>query len=331
MESLYCVENLNVSLPLRGQPLHIVRGVSLEVGRGEALGIVGESGSGKSVLAMSLIGLLPKSAKVTSDRMDFLGQDLTGDRGRRLGKLRGRSIAMVFQDPMTSLNPLLSIGEQLTEAYRLRTRANAKQAAERAAYVLERVGISDPKTRLRQYPHNLSGGMRQRVVIAMALMEQPDLIIADEPTTALDVSTQAQILALLHDLRQEFGLSIIVNTHDLNLVSQLVDRIAVMYAGNIVECGPTADILRQPSHPYTKALLSCAPRHGQQEHGTPLGTIPGIVPSLLGKIDGCSFADRCERAVDECRSLEMRDFMAAPSWQHRCLRGPGAPLEDTKI
>jgi peptide/nickel transport system ATP-binding protein len=300
--SILDIQDLSVDIPTDSSTLHAVRGISLELKWGETLGIVGESGSGKSMTALALMNLLPPAARRQASCIDFDGSDLTHATERELAsKIRGQRIGMIFQEPMTSLNPVYSIGRQLKETMTLHRRVSDAEAENRAIYLLEKVGLPDPASRLKQYPHELSGGQRQRVMIAMALMNEPELLIADEPTTALDVTIQAQILHLLRDLQREFGMSMILITHDLGVVSRAADNIAVMYAGDIVETGKTAEVLENPCHPYTKGLLECVP--GYQGYSQQrLGAIPGIVPAMTGEISGCAFASRCPRAADVCRT-----------------------------
>jgi peptide/nickel transport system ATP-binding protein len=302
MASILDIQDLSVDIPTDSSTLHAVRGISLELNRGETLGIVGESGSGKSMTALALMNLLPPAARRQASCIDFDGSDLTHATERELAsKIRGQRIGMIFQEPMTSLNPVYSIGRQLKETMTLHRKVFDTEAENRAVYLLEKVGLPDPASRLKQYPHELSGGQRQRVMIAMALMNEPELLIADEPTTALDVTIQAQILHLLRELQQEFGMSMILITHDLGVVSRAADNIAVMYAGDIVETGKTGEVLENPRHPYTKGLLECVPGYKGQSQQR-LGAIPGIVPAMTGDISGCAFASRCPRAAGVCRT-----------------------------
>ncbi len=301
-QSLLDIRNLSVEIPTESSTLKAVRGVDLELKRGETLGIVGESGSGKSMTALAMMSLLPPAARRSAACINFDGADLLQASEHDFAvKVRGQRIGMIFQEPMTSLNPVYSIGRQLKETMTLHRKVSDSEAEARAIYLLEKVGLPDPASRLKQYPHELSGGQRQRVMIAMALMNEPELLIADEPTTALDVTIQAQILRLLRDLQQELGMSMILITHDLGVVSRAADKIAVMYAGDIVETGTTQEVLLNPRHPYTQGLLECVPgyRNGALKR---LGSIPGIVPSMTGNIQGCAFASRCPRAVDACRT-----------------------------
>ncbi|RWM09756.1 MAG: ABC transporter ATP-binding protein [Mesorhizobium sp.] len=294
------VENLNIDIATANGTLAAVQDVSFSVSKGETLCIVGESGCGKSITALSLLGLLPKVAKRTARRMTFDGIDMQTMSKRRLRDWRGNRLSMIFQEPMTALNPLHTIGRQLTDVYRAHRNSSRREARERAIHLLEQVGIANVRQRLNSYPHELSGGMRQRVVIAMALMCEPELIVADEPTTALDVTIQAELLRLLIDLQKSFGMGMIMITHDLGLVSRIADRVIVMYAGQVVETAPAEKLFTNPSHPYTRALLGSVPdpSHARMK---PLPSIAGTVPSLLTRMEGCHFYDRCPLASDACR------------------------------
>ena len=299
-DALLQVSNLNVNIKTLNGTLHAVRGVDFSVRRGETLCLVGESGCGKSVTAMTLMGLLGKNASVTADTMQFGDRSLLGLGRTDWEALRGDRIGMIFQDPMTALNPVLSIGYQMTEIY-LRHRGGSRQAArERAIHLMEKVGITAAAKRMKQFPHQLSGGLRQRVMIAMTLMCEPLLLIADEPTTALDVTIQAQILKLLSNIQKEFQIAMILITHDLGIVSRVADRVAVMYAGSIVETGTPNELFNHPAHPYTQGLMGCVLGSTQRKRGEPLQTIPGVVPSLYGELKGCSFRGRCPVAMAEC-------------------------------
>ncbi|MCW2248752.1 peptide/nickel transport system ATP-binding protein [Azospirillum fermentarium] len=300
MTPILDVEGLCVDIPTPAGTLHAVRDVSFQVGKGEILCIVGESGCGKSLTSLALMDLLPARARRGARRLSFAGTDLGTLSPRAMRSLRGNRMAMIFQEPMTSLNPAFTIGNQMAEALRCHARVSTAEARERAAELLALVGVPAGRDRLNQYPHQLSGGLRQRVMIAMALMGSPDLLIADEPTTALDVTIQAQILHLLEELRDRTGLSIILITHDLGVVAQLADRVVVMYAGSVVEEGPVDAVFGQPAHPYTRGLLDCVPVPGRTPPGSLLGSIPGVVPSLIGAIPGCPFAARCGFASDAC-------------------------------
>jgi peptide/nickel transport system ATP-binding protein len=299
-DTLLDIAGLTVDIPVGDGTLHAVRGIDLAVRRGETLCLVGESGCGKSLTALAIMDLLPARARRAAKRLLFRGEDLLATPRRRMNDLRGDRVAMIFQEPMTALNPCWTIGNQLEEVY-LRHKGGGRRAArERAVFLLGKVGIPAAASRLEQYPHQLSGGLRQRVMIAMALMCGPDLVIADEPTTALDVTIQAQILLLLKELQREFEMGLLLITHDLGVVARVADRVAVMYAGQIVETGSAAALFGRPIHPYTRGLLGSVPVPGRTRRGEPLGSIPGIVPSLVGELTGCSFRDRCSFAMPEC-------------------------------
>jgi peptide/nickel transport system ATP-binding protein len=292
------VRDLRTHFHTRAGVLKAVDGVSFSLARGEILGLVGESGSGKSVTGFSLIGLVDPPGRIAGGSIVFDGQELIGLSQTKMRTLRGKRIAMVFQDPAATLNPVLTIGQQMSLAVQAHGGGGDRAARELAARSLARVGIPDAVTRLDAYPHEFSGGMRQRVAIAIALLHEPELIIADEPTTALDVSIQAQILAEMKKLAQDSGTSLIWISHDLATVSSLADRVMVMYAGRIVEAGPVADVLRAPRHPYTRGLLDSLP--ALAEPGQKLAQIPGSTPSLLSLPPGCPFAPRCPRASATC-------------------------------
>ncbi len=277
-----------------------VRGVSLRVRRGETHCLVGESGCGKSVTAMAIMGLLARGAQRRAERIGFDGIDLLALSDRAMSRLRGNRIGMVFQEPMTSLNPAYTIGSQLTEVFRRHRGGTRAAATERAAAMLGRVGISAPGMRLGQFPHQLSGGLRQRVLIAMALMCDPDLLIADEPTTALDVTVQAGILRLLAALQAEIGLALLLITHDLGVVARVAHQVSVMYAGEVVESAPVAALFAQPTHPYTQGLLASVPVPGKLRRGQPLDAIPGTVPRIPLGFAGCGFRNRCRYATPDC-------------------------------
>ena len=279
--------------------VHAVNGVSFELRAGEFLGVVGESGSGKSVTMMSLLKLIPMPpGYIDAGVADFGGEDLLSIDAAHLRAIRGGKIGFIFQDPMTSLNPVLTVGKQLTEPVMLHTGADRKAAKARAIELLDLVGIPDAEQRFKAYPHELSGGMRQRVMIAMALACEPRIIIADEPTTALDVTIQAQIIETVKELREKLNTSVIWITHDLGVVAGLADRVIVMYGGRIVEQSPVAELYARPAHPYTQGLLESVPRIDQK--GEALASIPGQPPSLLSEPVGCSFAPRCQYAFDRC-------------------------------
>ncbi len=319
-ERVLTVEDLRVTLPVPAGRLHAVQGVSFAVDRGETLCIVGESGCGKSLTALGIMDLLPARAERTAARLELEGQSLVGVGERAMSDIRGNRMAMIFQEPMTSLNPAYSIGDQLQETLRRHKPVSRRAARARAIELLERVGITAAASRLKQYPHQLSGGLRQRVMIAMALMCQPALILADEPTTALDVTIQAQILHLLARLQREFAMGLVLITHDLGIVARIATRVVVMYAGEVVETGTAAAVFAAPRHPYTRGLMACIPVPGRTRRGAPLGTIPGLVPSLVGHIDGCHFAGRCPHTTDACRAAPVPLETAAEGHHVRCVR-----------
>ncbi|MEP0340182.1 MAG: ABC transporter ATP-binding protein [Alphaproteobacteria bacterium] len=325
------VRDLVVDIPVATGMLHPVQSISFDVTRGETLCIVGESGCGKSLTSLAVMDLLPGTARRTASVLKLDDEDLQSAGERRMTDIRGNKMAMIFQEPMTSLNPAYTIGNQLEEALKRHKQVSGAEARERAIYLLEKVGITAAASRLTQYPHQLSGGLRQRVMIAMALMCGPDLIIADEPTTALDVTIQAQILHLLADLQKEFNMGMILITHDLGVVARVADRVAVMYAGQIVETGTAKQVFENPTHPYTQGLLECIPIPGKTERGAPLGSIPGIVPSLVGDLPGCHFADRCPHVMDACRSGQID---LHPSFEDghifRCLLTPDQSAANLK-
>ncbi|MFP5404855.1 MAG: ABC transporter ATP-binding protein [Gammaproteobacteria bacterium] len=293
------VRHLRTHFFVREGVLPAVDDVSFTLGRGRILGLVGESGSGKSVTGFSIMGLVDPPGRVVGGQVLFQGRDLAGLRPAELRKLQGNRIAMIFQDPMMSLNPVLRVDTQMIETVLAHERTGRRQARERARDALGMMGIPSPEERLRAYPHQLSGGMRQRVAIAIAMLHRPDLIIADEPTTALDVSIQAQILSEVQALAQRYGTALIWITHDLSVVAGLADEIAVMYAGRIVEQGRVDDVLDRPLHPYTAGLIGSLPGHN--ERGQRLRQIPGMAPSLLALPRGCAFSTRCPRASAACR------------------------------
>ena len=277
-----------------------VRGVSLAVERGETHCVVGESGCGKSVTALAVMGLLARGARRSADRLRFAGADLLPLSERAMSRLRGDKLAMIFQEPMTSLNPAYTVGSQMTEVLTRHRGGGQRVATERAAELLGRVGVTAPGLRLGQFPHQLSGGLRQRVMIAMSLMCGPELLIADEPTTALDVTVQAGILRLLAGLQREMGLAMLLITHDLGVVARVADRVSVMYAGQVVESAPAAELFARPTHPYTQGLLASVPVPGKVRRDQPLGSIPGTVPRIGPGFVGCGFRDRCPHVMPAC-------------------------------
>jgi peptide/nickel transport system ATP-binding protein len=317
--SLLAVEDLRVDIPTPSGTLHAVRGISFALGQGETLCLVGESGCGKSLTALALMDLLPRAARRSMARYEFNGTDLRAARESQMAELRGNRIAMIFQEPMTALNPAYSIGNQLEEALLQHRKVARSVARDRAVFMLEKVGITAAASRLGQYPHQLSGGLRQRVMIAMALMCDPQLIIADEPTTALDVTIQAQILRLLADLQREFNMGLILITHDLGIVARIADRVAVMYAGEVVETGTAPEVFNQPLHPYTRGLMKCIPIPGRTQRGTPLGAIPGIVPTPIGPLTACQFRNRCPQAIAACGEAAIPLSHLPSGHAYRCI------------
>jgi len=319
LSALLEAERLNVRIPLAAGMLHPVRDVSFSVKRGEMLCIVGESGCGKSLTSLAIMDLLPKHSRREAQRLLFDGIDLLRLRERAMADLRGNGIAMIFQEPMTSLNPTYAIGTQLTEVLLRHRRVGRAAARERAVQLLERVGITAASERLAQYPHQLSGGLRQRVMIAMALMCGPKLLIADEPTTALDVTIQAQILRLLVSIQRELDMAVILITHDLGIVARVATHVAVMYAGEIVETGTSREVFLRPTHPYTQGLLRCVPVPGKTTRRARLGSIPGLVPSLVGTIHGCAFRNRCPHAFEDCAKTRVALTEISTGRAYRCL------------
>ncbi|RVT81523.1 ABC transporter ATP-binding protein [Rhodobacteraceae bacterium CCMM004] len=310
------VDDLNTSFLLTAGEVKALRDVSLTVHRGEILGLVGESGSGKSITGFSINGLLSPPGQVMSGSIRLHGDEITGLGSEQMRRLRGNRIAMVFQDPMMTLNPVLKIGHQMRDALRAHMRIGDREVRARSLAALHEVGIPSPEDRLLAYPHQLSGGMRQRVAVAIALLHEPDLVIADEPTTALDVTIQGQILSLVQRLCRDRGTALIWITHDLAVVAGIADRIAVMYAGRIVEEGTVDDVLDRPAHPYTRGLIDSVPSRGQR--GRRLQQIPGRMPALTDLPEGCSFRPRCPRAADACAQPQpMRDLGAR---RVRCCR-----------
>jgi peptide/nickel transport system ATP-binding protein len=301
---LLAVEDLAVDFAERTGTVRAVDGVGLTLGAGETLGIVGESGCGKSVTALSILRLVPSPpGRIARGRILFQGRDLLALPEGEMQAVRGRDIAMVFQEPMTSLNPVLTIGRQITETLIRHQRLSQPAARRRAVELLDLVGIAEPARRLAQYPHELSGGQRQRVMIAIALSCSPKVLVADEPTTALDVTVQAQILNLIADLKREFGMGVILITHDLGVVAETCQRVVVMYAGRKVEEAPASELFRRPAHPYTQALMRAMPRLARTRTGARprrLAEIPGTVPTLAAMPEGCRFAERCGYAVAAC-------------------------------
>ncbi|WP_418319458.1 ABC transporter ATP-binding protein [Piscinibacter sakaiensis] len=302
------IENLSVEFPARHGSLHAVDGVSLSLEAGEVLGIVGESGSGKSVTMMAVMGLVGFPGKVTADRLRFDGNNLLDLNERKRSELIGKDVAMIFQDPTTSLNPCFTIGFQLAETLRLHLGMDSKAARQRSIELLEQVGIPAPATRLKAFPHQLSGGMNQRVMIAMAIACNPKLLIADEPTTALDVTIQAQILDLLQELQRQRGMALVLISHNMGVVSEMAQKVAVMYAGQVVEQQSAQALFNAPQHPYAEALLAALPE--RSDGHARLATIPGMVPGLHDRPAGCLFAPRCRYADARCvaERPQLRDW-----------------------
>lgn len=299
-ETVLSVKNLEIRFRTAKGSLSAVHGISFDLKKGETLCIVGESGCGKSITALSILGLLPENGWIANGEIAFDGKDLTRVSREELRRIRGNDISMIFQEPMTALNPVFTIGFQLREPLMTHRGLSKKEAHAQAVELLRQVGISEPEQRMKQYPHELSGGMRQRVMIAMALACHPQILIADEPTTALDVTIQAQILDLLNELKQRFNTSVIMITHDMGVVAEVADRVLVMYAGEIVEEGEVQKVFSRPEHPYTKGLLASVPRVDQETQE--LVAIPGSLPGLDEEIHGCRFHPRCPFATDRCRA-----------------------------
>uniref|UniRef100_A0A7C4AG79 ABC transporter ATP-binding protein n=1 Tax=Fundidesulfovibrio putealis TaxID=270496 RepID=A0A7C4AG79_9BACT len=306
-DTLLCVENLEVTFALRAGSFQAVKGVSFRLGKGERLGLVGESGAGKSITGFSIINLISPPGRISGGRIMFEGRDLSKLAPEQMRSIRGDRVAMIFQDPMMTLNPVLTVGQQMVETVKAHRKVSTRQAREIAVEKLAKVHISSPERRLTQYPHEFSGGMRQRIVIAISLLANPALIIADEPSTALDVTIQAEIMELLLELCRNERMGLILISHDLGVVSQVTERMAIMYAGSIVEMGPTERIIANPRHPYTRGLLAALP--GNQARRGRLNQIPGVMPGLANIPTGCAFHPRCQEVLDICR-------VSAP-----CLRG----------
>jgi dipeptide transport system ATP-binding protein len=322
------IEDLHVDFPTQGSVLHAVEGVSLALEQGEVLGIVGESGSGKSVAMMALMGLIAWPGQVRAKALRFAGHDLLGISGRERRRLVGKDMAMIFQDPTSSLNPCFTIGWQLVEALRQHSPLDKGSARRHAIALLEQVGIPAAAARMNDYPHQLSGGMNQRVMIAMAISCNPRLLIADEPTTALDVTVQAQILDLLRNLQRERGMALVLITHNMGVVSEMAQRVAVMYAGQVMEQQRVDTLFAQPQHPYTEALLAALPQQGAA--GQRLATIPGVVPGVFDRPAGCLFAPRCAYATAHSASVRpaLRDWQGG---QVRCHYPLGDPQRAAAI
>ncbi|CAM3010676.1 MULTISPECIES: ABC transporter ATP-binding protein [Methylobacterium] len=321
---LLSIESLQVHFRTPDGANRAVDGVSFAIQAGETLAIVGESGCGKSVTAMSILRLLPEPPASIAGAIRFEGTNLLDLPDRAMRKIRGNDISVIFQEPMTSLNPVLTVGRQIGETLRLHQGLSRREAEARAVEMLTLVGIPEPVRRVREYPHQLSGGMRQRVMIAIALACSPKLLIADEPTTALDVTIQAQILDLMRDLKRRVGAAIMLITHDLGVVAEVADRVVVMYAGRKVEEASVRDLFRAPRHPYTRGLMGAVPKLGAVEHGATerLAEIPGMVPSLKQRIEGCVFAGRCPDVTDLCRAYAPALEPKAPAHLAACHYAP---------
>ena len=322
-EPVLSVRNLCTHFFTRAGVVKAVDGVSFDLARGEIMGLVGESGSGKTVTGFSLIGLVDAPGRIVEGSIKLNGTELTTQSEKAMRARRGKEISMIFQDPIATLNPMLTIGQQMRLAINAHERLSPVATEARAAELLTQVGIPSAKARLRAYPHEFSGGMRQRVAIAIALLHRPAVIVADEPTTALDVSIQAQILFQMRDLARETGTALIWISHDLAVVSSLASKLAVMYAGRIVEQGPTATLLRHPRHPYTAGLIASLP--AMAKPGTPLTQIPGTTPSLLSLPPGCPFAPRCNRATETCKTAPDLTMQGDRGW--RCFHPLGQDAE----
>jgi peptide/nickel transport system ATP-binding protein len=321
--SLLSVRDLEIVFRIDGQDVPVVRDLSFDIEAGETLGIVGESGCGKSITALSLLGLVPNPpGRISKGQILFEGEDLAQADEARLNAVRGNDISMVFQEPMTSLNPVYTIGEQIAETARTHFGLSKREAWDRAVEMLTLVGIPSPEKRAHEFPHQLSGGMRQRVMIAIALVCEPKILIADEPTTALDVTVQAQVFDLFEELQEKIGAAIILITHDIGVVAQLTDRVMVMYAGRKIEEGPVTGFIKDPRHPYTQGLVSCIPHLmlPPPEHPVPLFEIPGVVPSPRElRAGGCAFAPRCTKVMGRCAAetpplFPAGDGRAAACW-----------------
>jgi len=315
-KTLLEVSGLKTVFHTSGGTVRAADDVSFHIGTGETLALVGESGSGKSVTALSILRLIQSPGKIISGEIRLNGADLLKLGNREMRSIRGNEISMIFQEPMTSLNPLYTVGNQIMEAVRLHQKLGKSDALAKTVEMLRLVGIADAESRAGSYPHEMSGGMRQRVMIAMALACKPKLLIADEPTTALDVTIQAQIMELLRELREKLGMAMLLITHDFGIVAEMADRVGIMYAGKIVEYGSLDDIFNRPGHPYTVGLLNSIP--GMEKRGEKLNTIPGNVPDLLKLPPGCSFQERCPLATSQCREAEPNAIDVGGGHLSRC-------------
>lgn len=322
MEPLLQIRDLRTQFFTLNGVVRAVDGVSFDLASGETLGLVGESGCGKSVTALSIMRILPEPAgRIVDGSILFRGQELRALPEKEMEKIRGNKIAMVYQEPMTALNPAFTVGDQLGEVFRFHQRLSRREALERSIDLLQQVGIPSPGSRVRDYPHQLSGGMRQRAVIAMAIACNPEILIADEPVTALDVTIQAQILDLILNLRARLGMSLILISHDLGVVANMVTRVIVMYAGRMVESAEVYEIFRAPSHPYTRGLFQSIPRIGRRVEA--LHEIPGSISNLLNLPEGCKFANRCQEGMDRCRKEEPPLFSIGEEHFSRCWHHQG--------
>lgn len=318
MEPILQVKDLHVSFQVKGGEVKAVRGMNFEVGKGETIAIVGESGSGKSVTAQTIMRLIPSPPSIIKQgEILFQGQDMLKKTNKQMEAVRGKDIGMIFQDPMTSLNPTIKVGKQITEVLIKHQKMSAAQAKQEGIEMLKLVGIKNAEARFNQYPHEFSGGMRQRVMIAIALACRPSLLIADEPTTALDVTIQAQIMDVMKEMQQRLGTSIILITHDLGVVAGMCDRVIVMYAGEVVETGTKWEIFKNPQHPYTKGLLRSMPRLDQKK-GEPLIPIIGTPPDLIKPPIGCPFAARCDQAMKICERIDPSATVFSDTHSARC-------------
>jgi len=319
--NLLDIQNLKTYFSVRGQTAKAVDDINLTIQAGQTLGLVGESGCGKSVTAHSIIQLIPDPpGKIMGGKIFFEGDNLLEYSEKKMRKIRGNRISMIFQEPMTALNPVFTVGDQVAEVIRLHQRLSRKDTQERVIEMFQLVGIPAPEARLNDYPHQMSGGMRQRVMIAIALACSPKLMIADEPTTALDVTIQAQILDLMNKLKEETGAAILFITHDLGVIAEMAQHVAVMYAGKRVEFADVNTIFSNPKHPYTVGLLESIPTVGRKTSDGKLSTISGTVPSLFNLPSGCLFSDRCPDVFDDCRKIEPKMYSAGENHIARCLK-----------
>jgi len=324
-EPVLSVRNLKVGFPTRRGTFTAVDGVSFDIAAGEVLGVVGESGAGKSITGAAIIGLIEPPGRILGGEVNLDGQRIDTLPAEAMRKLRGRRVGMVFQDPLTSLNPLYRIGDQIVETIRTHAGISAADARKRAVALLQEAGIQGAEARLDSYPHEFSGGMRQRVVLALALCAEPDLVIADEPTTALDVSVQAQIIALLKRLCRERGTAVLLITHDMGVIAEIADRVAVMYAGRIVELGPVRDVVLNPHHPYTRGLMGAIPPVAARVPR--LTQIPGAMPRLTAIPPGCAFHPRCTHAFDRCTRERPERLAVSASTEAACWLYAAPPIE----